>query len=143
MASPASTTYIWPLTIALIVAIPLISLFRIRQRRGLREVPGPFFASIFSFDRILTTFSGHQFKRHLQYHEKYGNLVRIGPNHVSLGDSEQICHVYNITSKFDKVSRVSFSQGVRARLIEFFFRASSTPCLTQSRPWVPFQLSFP
>ena len=89
---------------ALLVALVVAALVRVRYRRGLRDIPGPFFASILPLDRILSTYSGHQFQRHMDYHAKYGKLVRVGPNHVSLGDSEQISNVYGITSKFDKVS---------------------------------------
>lgn len=96
--------YLLLLTVVLPVAVTVISLVRIRYRQGLRDIPGPFFASILPLDRILSAYSGHQFQRHLDYHAKYGKLVRVGPNHVSLGESEQISNVYSITSKFDKVS---------------------------------------
>ncbi|KIX99149.1 uncharacterized protein Z520_04725 [Fonsecaea multimorphosa CBS 102226] len=101
-ALPLLAPYILPLSIILLLVLPVVTLIRIRYRRGLRDIPGPFFASILPFDRMLSTYSGHQFQRHLEYHAKYGNLVRVGPNHVSLGDSEQISNVYSITSKFDK-----------------------------------------
>ncbi|KAK5266971.1 hypothetical protein LTR99_006071 [Exophiala xenobiotica] len=51
---------------------------------------------------MLTTYSGHQFEKHLAYHEKYGPVVRVGPKHVSISDSDQISVIYNITSKFNK-----------------------------------------
>ncbi|KAK6373428.1 hypothetical protein LTS17_008448 [Exophiala oligosperma] len=73
-----------------------------RYKRGLRDIPGPFVASVLPLDRILTTYSGHQFEKHLAYHEKYGPVVRVGPNHVSFSDSDQISVIYNITSKFNK-----------------------------------------
>lgn len=114
MGPPVLLDYpIWPLAIALVfVILPLITLVRVRYRRGLREIPGPFFASILPFDRIVTTFSGHQFQKHLDYHEKYGSLVRVGPNHVSIGNSDQISNVYNITSRFDKVGPPFPSSGM-------------------------------
>ena len=103
-ALPLLAPYILPFSIILLIVLPIVTLLRIRYRRGLREIPGPFLASILPFDRMFSTYSGHQFQRHLEYYAKYGKLVRIGPNHVSLGDSEQISNVYSITSKFDKVS---------------------------------------
>ena len=39
---------------------------------------------------------------HLRLHDKYGPLVRIGPNHVSFSDASLIPKVYSITSKFYK-----------------------------------------
>jgi hypothetical protein len=105
MASTLHLPYLLACAAGLLVAVLITNLLRTRYRRGLRDIPGPFFASFLPFDRILSTYSGHQFQRHLDYHAKYGKLVRVGPNHVSLGESEQIANVYSITSKFDKVSR--------------------------------------
>lgn len=85
-----------------VAACLLIYLISVRFRKGLRDVPGPFWASILPLDRIITAGKGHQFEAHLRYHEKYGSLVRIGPNHVSFADGEALSTVYNITTKFYK-----------------------------------------
>lgn len=81
----------------------LLLLLSVRFRKGLRDIPGPFLASISPLDRILTAYSGQQFAKHMAYHERYGPVVRIGPNHVSVADSDQISVIYHITSKFNKV----------------------------------------
>ncbi|KAL1970557.1 hypothetical protein VTN77DRAFT_4201 [Rasamsonia byssochlamydoides] len=87
--------------LGLIVAL-LALLLRVTYRPGLRGIPGPFLARISPLDRILTALSGHQFKTHIKYHEKYGPLVRVGPNHVSFSDPDLLPIVYGITSKFYK-----------------------------------------
>ena len=74
----------------------------VRYRQGLRNIPGPFWASILSLDRILSCARGHQYATHIKYHQKYGPLVRIGPNHVSFSDAEALSTVYSITTKFYK-----------------------------------------
>ena len=74
-----------------------------RYRKGLRDIPGPLFASISSLDRIITAASGNQFLTHIRYHNKYGPRVRVGPNHVSLSDGDVIPQIYGITTKFYKV----------------------------------------
>jgi hypothetical protein len=79
-------------------------LFYTRYRKGLRDIPGPFLASILPLDRILSTARGDQFATHLGYHRKYGQLVRVGPNHVSFSDAEAIPLVYSINTKYFKVS---------------------------------------
>ncbi|KIW13441.1 hypothetical protein PV08_08629 [Exophiala spinifera] len=56
--------------------ITCLLLLNTRRKRGLRDIPGPFAASILPLDRILTTYSGHQFAKHLAYHEQYGPIVR-------------------------------------------------------------------
>jgi cytochrome P450 len=86
----------------LFVAVVLISLVRTRYQRGLRSIPGPFSASIFPVDRILSTYHGHQFQHHLNLHAKYGPIVRIGPTHVSVANSDTISQIYGHTSKFGK-----------------------------------------
>ena len=95
----------------LLQPVPLLSLLAscllgylvsLRFRRHLRDIPGPFWASISLVDRIITVAKGHQYDTHLKYHEKYGSLVRIGPNHVSFSDGEALSTVYNITTKFYK-----------------------------------------
>ncbi|KIW99468.1 uncharacterized protein Z518_11207 [Rhinocladiella mackenziei CBS 650.93] len=92
----------WSRIGAVLLAIGFLFLVSVRYRKGLREIPGPFLASISPLDRILTTYSGRQFQKHLAYHQKYGPIVRVGPIHVSVADSDQISVIYNITSKFDK-----------------------------------------
>ena len=74
----------------------------VRLRRGLHSVPGPFWASVSPLDRFLTVARGHQYETHLKYHEQYGPLVRIGPNHVSFSDADALSTVYSITTKFYK-----------------------------------------
>ena len=39
---------------------------------------------------------------HLSLHARYGRLVRIGPNHVSVSDGNAIQQLYSISSKFTK-----------------------------------------
>jgi cytochrome P450 len=90
-----------PLFCLLVTAL-LVYTLSIRFRKGLRDLPGPFWASILPLDRMISVAKGHQFKTHLNYHRKYGPLVRIGPNHVSFSDAEALSTVYGITTKFHK-----------------------------------------
>jgi hypothetical protein len=78
--------------------------FRIRYRKGLQDIPGPFWASILSFDRVITSASGKQQQKHLQYHKTYGPFVRVGPNHVSISQGEFITQIYGIGNAYPKVN---------------------------------------
>ena len=91
------------LVLAVLVLFGVVLAVKTKYRRGLKQLPGPFLASISPLDRILTAASGQQFKRHLEYHDKYGPVVRVGPNHVSFSNSDLIPQVYGITSRFLKV----------------------------------------
>jgi len=92
-----STLVIW-LSVLAIVAV----LLKIRFRAGIRNVPGPFTASFLPLDRLRTAASGHQFQAHIDYHRKYGTLVRVGPSHVSFSDADWITQVYGISTKYEK-----------------------------------------
>src|SRR6202012_3190767 len=86
------------------IVIGILYFIRIRYRQGLRQVPGPFLASFFPAHRILTTAFGHQYAHHIEYHERYGSMVKVGPNHVSLSNAGLIPMIYGITTKFHKAS---------------------------------------
>ncbi len=88
--------------LAVLVSCLFGYLASVRFKRYLRDIPGPFWASVAPFDRIITVAKGHLHDTHLKYHQKYGSLVRIGPNHVSFSDGEALSTVYNITTKFYK-----------------------------------------
>lgn len=45
---------------------------------------------------------GNQMEYHLSLHTKYGRLVRVGPNHVSVSDGSAIQQLYSISTKFYK-----------------------------------------
>lgn len=90
----------------LLVLCLIIDAVRTRYRPGLRNVPGPFLASISNIDRVWSCAKGLQMNYHLKLHERYGPLVRIGPNHVSFADCSLIPLVYDIKSKFLKVLSV-------------------------------------
>ena len=94
----------WVSVILALASVVIIGcMLHVRYRPGLRDIPGPFWASMLPLDRILTAISGRQFLTHIEYHQKYGPLVRVGPNHVSFSDADLIPLVYGITSKFCKV----------------------------------------
>ena len=85
----------------------LLYVIRIRYRAGLRQVPGPFFASFLPLDRVLSSARGHQYAHHITLHEKHGSQVRVGPNHVSISNPDAISVIYGISTKFYKVAKIS------------------------------------
>jgi len=129
----ASLSLIMQLSVVLggIVLLGIVLAVRTRYRRGLKQLPGPFLASISPLDRIITAVSGQQFRRHLEYHERYGPLVRVGPNQVSFSNSDLIPHVYGITSRFLKVRPVTHKRiDWLGFLTHHRSRAISTRCST-------------
>jgi Cytochrome P450 len=97
-----ATHHVVPVAIVSAIALVVLSILRVRLRRGLCQIPGPFLASISSLDRIRTAASGKQHDIHQRYHAKYGPMVRVGPNHISLSNCNLIPRIYNITTDFYK-----------------------------------------
>lgn len=97
---------------------------RVVFKRGLRDVPGPFFARLTSLYRISITYKGQSVKSYHDLHNKYGKIVRTGPYHVSVSDPEMIPLIYGIASKFRKVRGLGL-KGVQDRTL------TNTVCLLQ------------
>ncbi|KAK2608295.1 hypothetical protein N8I77_006913 [Diaporthe amygdali] len=68
----------------------------------LRHIPGPFFARFTNFQRVywVKTKRAHLILQ--EKHEKYGELVRIGPNTVSINNPELIPTIYTARTGFPK-----------------------------------------
>lgn len=73
-------------------------------RPGLRAVPGPFVARFSGLYRLYMSYSGQGPLHYRRLHEKYGKLVRVGWNHVSVSDPSMIPVIYGAGSKYLKVS---------------------------------------
>lgn len=71
----------WPL---LLPALILFHLLHNRYASPLRKYPGPFLASTTRLWKLLSTASTHTNLDHIALHRRYGPIVRIAPNEVSL-----------------------------------------------------------
>ncbi|KAF2094901.1 cytochrome P450 [Rhizodiscina lignyota] len=76
-------------------------------------IPGPFFASLSRWWMIKHTLEGDMHRVMIQQHEKYGSLVRTGPNELSISDLSAIRKIYGPGSKFRKSDWYSVWQGHR------------------------------
>lgn len=92
----------WP-----ILAFGITTLWVLSNRylTPLRSVPGPFFASFTRIPRFLAVLGGRPHEWELRLHRKYGQLVRTGPDIVSVGDPAAINLIYGASDKFKKVRR--------------------------------------
>lgn len=87
----------------LAIVVSILDAFRTRYKKGLREIPGPPFAA---WSRLWTLHNASTGRAPLNYialHKKYGQVVRVGPNHVSLADPEMISVIYGTNNKYVKV----------------------------------------
>ena len=71
----------------------------------LQTVPGPFLAALSDLPRLYWTWTRKPFEKHIDLHKRYGKLVRLGPNMVSVGDPAEISTIYGFNYNYQKVKR--------------------------------------
>lgn len=92
-----------PAILVLLVGLIFLSLLRNKFRSGLRSIPGPSLAAYTALWRYRDVRKGQAHKTAIDLHRKYGSLVRIGPNHVSVSDPREIKKIYGLKSGYTKV----------------------------------------
>ena len=103
-----------PLLVAsILLSIAVATVLVIRQvflhlNSPLRGIPGPFFARYTNLWRFFDHLEGRADLTQRILHEKYGPVVRLGPNMISLSDPEMIRVVYDARGNFKKVSLLKF-----------------------------------
>lgn len=93
----------WQLWAAFILLIFLVSTVWTAYGTPLRNIPGPAMAR---FTRLFMLNQARKFEGHVFYrrmHDKYGKIVRIAPNKVTISDPAMIPVIYKIGTKFNKV----------------------------------------
>lgn len=91
------TPYTIPIAFALFWLIPYLT-----ANTGIRNVPGPFFAKFSNFWLLSQARQGKRYKSVDEAHKKYGKLVRIQPDHVSVADEGAINAIYGHGNGFLK-----------------------------------------
>lgn len=78
--------------------LPLIAvLYLFRNYSSLSSIPGPFLARFTDLYRALLVYNRNPHEVQLQLHKQHGNLVRLGPQCVSItGSSDYISQIYGI-----------------------------------------------
>lgn len=89
---------------ALLLASYLTSVVLTVLKPGLRNIPGPLLAKFTGLWKANMSFQGQAHVVAGKLHEKYGNIVRVGPNHVSVSDPTAFPRIYGIRDEFIKVS---------------------------------------
>lgn len=76
------------------ILLALMYVFWQRILSPLSSIPGPLGASLSRFWLVQRTRKGMLHRQLLGLHEKYGSLVRIAPNEVSVTDLDAIRKIY-------------------------------------------------
>ncbi|EOA91103.1 uncharacterized protein SETTUDRAFT_158566 [Exserohilum turcica Et28A] len=88
------------LVLLLVLVLGLLQLGRTWWR--LRDIPGPFFARVTNLQRILWVKSKRAHLYLQAEHAKHGDVVRIGPNMVSISNPEVLPMIYTTRTGFPK-----------------------------------------
>ncbi len=73
---------------------------------GLASIPGPFLARFSNLWRFIDACRGHHERTMIHLHQKYGPVVRIGPNVVSVADPAAIEAVLGLKANLNKTDSV-------------------------------------
>jgi hypothetical protein len=90
-----------------VLAPLLLQLLRTYWR--LQHIPGPLLASITNLQRVYWVKTNRAHEIHQELHENYGDVVRFGPNMVSLRDPALIPSLYPVRPGFPKVCSLPVS----------------------------------
>lgn len=88
---------------ALLVGAAVLFSSFYRSWARLAPVPGPLLASISNVPRLLWVWSGSVQDVHIDLHKKYGKIVRLGPNAISISDPHEIQKIYGTGANMQKV----------------------------------------
>jgi len=102
------TYTIIPLLTKVYVWLPLLLLTYViytRYLTGISHIPGPFSASISNWWKISAAWHEEMPQRNIALHRKYGSLVRIGPNMISVDDPAALNIIYGFKPIYLKVRR--------------------------------------
>lgn len=69
---------------------------------GLSHIPGPAVSRISNLWKLNAAFRADMPRRNIALHRKYGSLVRIGPNMVSVNDPSAISTIYSFSKVLNK-----------------------------------------
>lgn len=89
--------YSIPAAIFLFYVIPYFT-----SNPSIRDIPGPLAARFTNLWLLLQARRGRRYQSVDDAHKKYGKLVRIQPNHVSIADASAIPIVYGHGNGFLK-----------------------------------------
>jgi hypothetical protein len=87
----------------LILLVLYVPLFLLKIYWPLWKIPGPFLAAFTNLWRFRIQYYGSLVPTIQDLHRKYGPLVRIGPETVSLGNAKYVDLVYSRRGEYKKV----------------------------------------
>ncbi|GME48594.1 cytochrome P450 oxidoreductase [Neofusicoccum parvum] len=88
--------------VALVLLVICCYLLSNRYQRNLHRIPGPWIRSVSTIPRMWSVYRGRSHEDDLALHRKYGKIVRVAPNTLSISDPKEITKIYGVGTKFYK-----------------------------------------
>jgi hypothetical protein len=82
----------------------LLLVYFCQQWARLRKIPGPFLASLTNIPRAYWVWARNAHETHISLHQRYGKLVRVGPNMVSVSNALEVDQIYKTRDPLMKAS---------------------------------------
>lgn len=101
--TPDNISLIYTYTLSILLIAITLRLLRNRYKPSLCDIPGPSLAKYTRLWKLHSVWKGNHHRTEIALHRKYGPLVRIGPNHVSVGDPSAVPIIYGLNKGFTKV----------------------------------------
>lgn len=87
--------------VAIVLAIQYVVTY---LKSPLKKIPGPFLAKFSNIWRFYNHYGQTHIETQKSLHKKYGDVVRLGPNTVSIADADLLKTIYSTRGTFLKVS---------------------------------------
>lgn len=81
----------------------VVRLVSLRYQRELHKFNGPFLASFTDLWRMCHAYANNDRPPMVHLHEKYGDIVRVGPNVLSFAQPQAIKDIYGPGKVWEKV----------------------------------------
>ena len=92
--------------LAALVLVVTARLGRNYFSHGLNKYPGPFLASVTDVWRFVDVLKRRADITHIKLHRKHGDIVRLGPNALSIGNPLALKAIYGLNKGFIKVNPI-------------------------------------
>jgi hypothetical protein len=93
-----------------------VNLLRTRYSRGLNKFNGPFLVSFTNLWKVWYAYKSSQEQTYVNFHRKYGDIVRIGPNDLSFAGPQVLHDIYGPKGLLRRYSgRVIFDVTIEIR----------------------------
>ncbi|GME25238.1 cytochrome p450 [Neofusicoccum parvum] len=89
----------WPAVLASVVVLHFL---RNKFNKGLNKYPGPPLAGWTNWWRFYDAYNRHTEQTHIRLHQKYGDIIRLGPNVIAIADPKAIKTIYGLNKGMTK-----------------------------------------